>query len=70
MAAHSSILAGEISRTEPGGLQSMGWQRLGQDWDSMSVWLRVVTAKNFKPQLHIFKTVERKYELRGRKTLF
>ena len=32
MAAHSSILAWEISWTEePGGLQSMGWQRVGHD---------------------------------------
>ena len=32
MAAHSSILAWEIPRTEePGGLQSMGLQRVGQD---------------------------------------
>ena len=29
---HSSILAWEIPRTEePGGLQSMGWQRVGHD---------------------------------------
>ena len=32
MTTHSSILAGEISRTEePGGLQSVGWQRVGHD---------------------------------------
>ena len=32
MAPHSSLLAGEIPRTvEPGGLQSMGLQRVGQD---------------------------------------
>ena len=32
MATHSSILAWEISRTEePGGLQSMGSQRVGHD---------------------------------------
>ena len=32
MAAHSSFLAWEISRTEkPAGLQSMGSQRLGED---------------------------------------
>ena len=29
MATHSNILAGKISWTEePGGLQSMGWQRV------------------------------------------
>ena len=33
MAIHSSILAWEIPRTEePGRLQSMGKQRVGQDW--------------------------------------
>ena len=32
MAAHSSILAWRIPWTEePGGLQSMGWQRVGHD---------------------------------------
>ena len=32
MAAHSSILAWRITWTEePGGLQSMGWQRVGHD---------------------------------------
>ena len=32
MATHSSILAWRISRTEePGGLQSMGSQRVGHD---------------------------------------
>ena len=33
MAAHSSVLAWEIPRTEePGGLQSIGLQRVGYDW--------------------------------------
>ena len=32
MATHSSILAWKIPwREEPGGLQSMGWQRVGHD---------------------------------------
>ena len=31
MATHSSILAWEIPWTEPGGLQSMGSQRVGHD---------------------------------------
>ena len=32
MATHSSIFAWEIAWTEePGGLQSMGWQRVGPD---------------------------------------
>ena len=33
MATHSSVLAWRIPwREEPGGLQSMGSQRVGQDW--------------------------------------
>ena len=33
MATYSSILAGKIPQTEePGGLQSMGLQRVGHDW--------------------------------------
>ena len=33
LATHASILAWGIPRTEePGGLQSMGWQRVGHDW--------------------------------------
>jgi len=32
MATHSSVLARRIPWTEePGGLQSMGWQRVGHD---------------------------------------
>ena len=35
MANHSSILAWKISWTEePGGLQSMGSQRVGHDWET------------------------------------
>ena len=35
MATHSRILAWEIPRIkEPGGLQSMGSQRVGHDWVS------------------------------------
>ena len=35
MATHSSVLAWRIPWTEePGGLQSMGSQRVGQDWAS------------------------------------
>ena len=33
MTTHSSILAGEIPWTEePGGLQTMGLQRVGHSW--------------------------------------
>ena len=31
-ATHSSILTWRIPWTEPGRLQSMGWQRVGHDW--------------------------------------
>ena len=37
MATHSSILAWRIQRTEdPGGLQSMGLQKVGQDWSNLA----------------------------------
>ena len=37
MATHSSILAWKIPRTkEPGGLQSIGSQRIGQDWSDLA----------------------------------
>ena len=36
MATHSSILVWKISWTEePGGLQSMGSQRIGRDWSNL-----------------------------------
>ena len=41
MATHSSILTWRIPRTEePGGLQSMGSQRVGHDWamNTFSLW--------------------------------
>ena len=45
MATHSSILAWEIPRTEePGGLQSMGSQRIRYDWMTKQQWLRRVFA--------------------------
>ena len=38
MATHSSILDGRIPWTEePGGLQSIGSQRVGQDWSSLKL---------------------------------
>ena len=37
MATHSSILAWRIPWTEePGGLQSMGSQRVGRDWNDLA----------------------------------
>ena len=38
MAPHSSILAAKIPWTEePGGLQSMGSQRVGHDWITVRI---------------------------------
>ena len=43
MATHSSILAWKISWTgEPGGLQSMGSQRIGHDWATNTYLLTLV----------------------------
>ena len=37
MAAHSSVLAWRIPWTEePGGLQSISWQRVGHDWSHLA----------------------------------
>ena len=49
MATHSSILAGKISGTEePGGLQTMGSQRVGHDWND---WAQGIYSQfNFFPQ--------------------
>ena len=49
-ATHSSILAWRIPGTEePGGLQSMGSQRLGHDWSDLACTVR----KKQKHQSHI-----------------
>ena len=46
MATHSSILASRISQTEePGGLQSMGSQRVGHDWATNTYKQRVSTLQ-------------------------
>ena len=37
MAVHSSVLAWRIpGMEEPGGLPSMGWQRVGHDWSDLA----------------------------------
>ena len=42
MATHSSILAWRIPCTEePGGLQSMGSQRVRHDWETKTYWKRL-----------------------------
>ena len=50
-ATHSSVLAWRIPWTgEPGGLQSMGWQRVGHNW-ATSAWL--TDSKNSLPRTMI-----------------
>ena len=47
METHSSILAWKISWTEePGGLQSMGSKRVGQDWATNSYLLTYLLTGN------------------------
>ena len=52
MATHSSILAWRLPWTgEPGGLQSMGLQRIGQDWSDLACthpwWVRYRSQESF-----------------------
>ena len=57
MAAHSSILAWRIPRTEvPGGLQSMGSQRVRHDWATQHSTAHVYPMTQW---YHFYK--ERKY---------
>ena len=52
MATHSSILAGKIPRAEePGGLQSMGLQRVGHDRAQRSTDIIHGNALSFHPQM-------------------
>ena len=49
MATHSSILAWKISWTEePGGLQSMGSQRVGHDWATNTYFLTCKLLRTLK----------------------
>ena len=51
MAAHFSILAWRIPWTEePGGLESMGSQRVGQDWVTNTFTL-IITFHLYQAQL-------------------
>ena len=50
MATHSSILAWRIPRTEkPGGLQSIGSQRVGHDWSNLVCTHTHTLTKSKKP---------------------
>ena len=58
MATHSSILAWETSWTEvPGGLQSMGSQRVGQDLatkqQSLSIYMKLPAASMILTALNL-----------------
>ena len=53
MATHSSVLAWRIPGTEePGGLQSMGSQKVGHDWVT-NTWKRKKSILCFFPLLHL-----------------
>ena len=50
MAIHSSILAWRIPWTEePGGLQSIGLQRVGHNWSQLSMQARTLSATSWTP---------------------
>ena len=51
MAPHSSTLAWKIPRAEePGGLQSMGWLRVGHDWaTSLSLFTFIHWRRKWQP---------------------
>ena len=70
MATHSSVLAWRIPWTEePGGIQSMGLQRVGHDWATNTHTLCSQRAFLHKNSLRIFDTsrnsekIERKHTL-------
>ena len=59
MATHSSILAWRIPWVEePGGLQSMGSQRVGHDWaTSLSLWTHMLLGSistTFEKNIRVF----------------
>ena len=50
MATHSSILVWRIPRTEePGGLQSTGLQRVGQDWATSTISFHLLVISPSRP---------------------
>ena len=52
IATHSSILARKISwAVEPGGLQSMGWQRVGHDWVAELNWTDFIFPASMVAQM-------------------
>ena len=53
MATHSSILAWKTPWTEESGeLQSMRWQRVGQDWATEACMQEKVVVLSEKPSFH------------------
>ena len=56
MVTHSSILAWKISRTEePGGLQSMGFQKAGHDLDKTTTTRSLGTLSTSLRKISSFK---------------
>ena len=67
MANHSSVLAWEIPWTEePGGLQSMGLQRVG--WDLAHARAHMHTHTHTHTHTHAQRERERERERKGRNT--
>ena len=52
VATHSSILAWRIPWTEPGGVQSIGLQRVGRDQAQTSAHVRVHTHTHTRTHTH------------------
>ena len=56
MATHSSVLAWRIPGTEePGGLPSMGLQRVGHDWSDLAAAAAMTSVKSFN-RVQLFAT--------------
>ena len=56
MATHSSILAWKILWTEePGGLQSMGSQRVGNDWSDLACIHGICESNHYVLHFKFFK---------------
>ena len=59
MAMHSSVLAWEILQIEePGGLQSMGLQRVGHDWASKHTCMSIISLRFLIPEHHTVLELE------------
>ena len=62
MAAYSSILAWKILETEkPGGLQSMGLQRVGHNWATSLTYFKIVSPEIKHLGINLTKDVKDLY---------